>query len=83
MLRGYIRELEKNIRSLQKQLRSYEKYERVEHEVISDSEDTFPKDVKLTKDCSICGKGKMVETLEIMGKTYGECANCGTKGRIK
>lgn len=51
-----------------------------------DSEDTYPDlEVKLTKDCQNCGpgKGKVVETLEIMGKTYGTCNICGYNDRIK
>jgi len=37
----------------------------------------------LTKDCGFCGKGKVVETLEIQGKVYGRCQVCETNDRIK
>ena len=84
-LRGIIREYEKEIKSLRKQLRQFEKYEQnsQDEEVATSSEDTYPdKEVLLTKDCDNCGKSKMVQTLEIMGKVYGECSLCGNKGRI-
>lgn len=82
--RGLIRELEKEIRSLRQQLRSYEKYERTsqEEDVLNDSEDTKV-DLLMTKDCSNCGKGKLVETLQLGDKIYGVCSHCGGNGRIR
>ena len=81
-LRGYIRELEKEVRSLQKQVKASEKWNRSQDEEIArDSEDTYP-DIKKSCECLNCGKGKVVETLEIVGKVYGECDVCGFKGRI-
>lgn len=85
-LRGYNRELEKEVRSLRKQLKQYEKYERISQDDndIASSEDTYPEiEFKLTKDCSSCGKDKIVESLEIMGKHYGTCATCGYSERLK
>jgi hypothetical protein len=82
-----VRELEKEIRSLRQQLRQYEKYQRnQDEEERYDSEDTYPNlEIKLTKPCEQCGPGKgvVVETLEIMGKTYGTCNTCGYNDRIK
>ena len=85
-LRGIVREYEKEIRSLRKQVRSFEKYEQVsqDEEVSTSSEDTYPdKEIVLSKDCDSCGKGKVIQTLEIMGKVYGTCNVCGTNDRIK
>lgn len=83
-MRGYVRELEKEIRSLRQQVRQYEKYERVSQdvEVSNDTEDTYVKP-KLTKPCQECGKGHIIETLEIMGKIYGTCNVCEFKTRMK
>lgn len=83
--RGILREYEKEIRSLRQQLRRFEKYERQNHDadVKNDSEDTH-RDLKFTKDCLDCGKGKMVETLDLGARgLFGECAHCGSKGRMK
>lgn len=85
-IRGYIRELEKEIRSLRGQLKQYEKYERSQDsETARDREDTFPslEVPKLTKPCESCGKGTVIETLEIMGKIYGTCNVCDYKERMK
>lgn len=85
-LRGFNRELEKEVRSLRKQLKQLEKYERTsqdDNDVIA-NEDTYPEiEFKLTKDCSSCGKNKVVESLEIMGKIYGQCPTCGYSERLK
>lgn len=83
-LRGITREYEAEIRRLRKQLRQYEKYDRQDYsdEEIKDSEETYP-NLKLTQDCSNCGKGKLVETLEIQNKIYGTCNHCGFNGRLK
>lgn len=82
--RGYVRKLEAEIRSLRQQLRSYEKYERIsqDEDHSNDSEDTKV-DLLLTKDCDSCGKGKLVETLQLGDKIYGVCSHCGGHGRIK
>jgi hypothetical protein len=83
-LRGYVRELEKTVRSQQKQLRQYEKYDRSQDDEVSkDSEDTHLEKVLLTKPCTECGKGHVIETLEIMGKIYGTCNVCDYKSRMK
>lgn len=83
-LRGITREYEAEIRRLRKQLRQYEKYDRQDYsdEESKDSEDTFIK-LKLTKECSICGKGTVIQTLEIQNKIYGTCNHCGFNERIK
>jgi DNA repair exonuclease SbcCD ATPase subunit len=83
-LRGYIRELEKTVRSLQKQLRQFEKYEArsQDTDVATDTEDTYV-EIKATADCPSCGKGKLVQTMELMGKIYGQCLHCEHRGRIK
>lgn len=84
-MRGYVRELEKQVRSMQKQLRQYEKYEQTsQDEVIqTDSEDTYV-ELKFSKHCDECGKGKIVETLNLGPRgIYGECGVCGFKGRMK
>lgn len=82
VLRGFIRELEKEIRSLRSQVKSYEKYDRSQdEEPYGDGEDTIP-DRKFTKDCSECGKGKLVETLTLGNNTYGTCNHCGHNGKI-
>lgn len=83
-MRGYVRELEKEIRSLRQQLRQYEKYERSQDtEYQSDSEDTHI-EIKFSKPCVECGKGKVVETLNLGHRgIYGECGVCGFKGRMK
>lgn len=83
-LRGLLREYEKEIRSLRKQIRQLEKYElrSQENEKSNDNEDTV-REFKMMTDCVSCGKGKVVETLQIMGKCYGECSHCGFRGLIK
>jgi len=84
-LRGYVRELEKSVRSLQKQLRQYEKYEQrtQDVEVDTSSEDTFI-EKKLTMECVSCGKGKMVETLNLDSRgVFGHCSHCEYRGRMK
>lgn len=86
-LRGYIKELEKTVRSLQQQLRQYEKYEQnsnsQDEEFYLDSEDT-KKEFKMKSDCFDCGKGKMVETINLGTRgIYGACDHCGFKGRMK
>lgn len=49
-----------------------------------DSEDTYPELPKLfTKPCENCGKGKVIETLQIGDKIYGRCDTCDTNDRIK
>lgn len=51
---------------------------------MNDSEDTYPDlPMLLTKPCEACGKGKVVETLQIQGKVYGRCNVCETNERIK
>jgi hypothetical protein len=81
--RGILKEYEKEIRSLRQQLRQYEKYDRSQdEESSSDSEDTQVQ-LLMTKDCTCCGKGKVIETLQIMGKTYGTCNMCDYKERLK
>lgn len=83
-MRGYIRELEKEVKSLRRQVRQYEKYDRTvqsSDEKLNDSEDTKP-DLKRTKNCPSCEKHKMVETLDLGAKgVYGECI-CGFKGKM-
>lgn len=81
-----IREQEKEIRQLQKQLTFHQKRHHLaevpqDDDVVRDSEDTPPK--LLMKDCDGCGKGKLIESIEIMGKVYGNCSNCKQSGRIK
>jgi hypothetical protein len=85
VLRGYIRELEKEVRSLRSQLKQFEKYERTSQTYReADVEDEkLEQSQPLTKDCESCGKGKVVETLEILGKVYGTCNVCGQNDRIK
>jgi RNA polymerase-binding transcription factor DksA len=81
--RGIIKEYEAEIRRLKKQLRAHEKYERSQDEDVSDdTEDTYV-NKKLVADCGQCGKGKLVETIEILGKVYGECHHCGARGKIR
>lgn len=83
-LRGYCRELEKTVRSLQKQARQYEKWDRSQDEEIArDSEDTYPDlPIKRSCACEACGKGRVIETLDLGIKgCYGECI-CGYKGKI-
>lgn len=92
-LRGEIKTLQKQLREekaktrqLEKQLSFYEKRKHFhedtqDNDEIRDSEDTIPK--ALTKDCEVCGKGKLIETLEILGKIFGTCNHCGQNGRIK
>lgn len=81
-LKGYIRELEKQVRSLRSQVKSYEKYDRSQdEEQYDDSEDTIP-DLKFTKNCSECGKGKLIETFSFSNNTYGTCNHCGHNGKI-
>ena len=85
-IRGYIRELEKEVTSLRKQIRQYEKYDRTQgssDDERTDTEDTVV-ELKRTKDCGYCGKGKLVETLDL-GKrgVFGECSTCGEKGKIR
>lgn len=81
--RGYIRELEKEVRSLQKQVKASEKWNRSqENNVTEDSEDTYPR-LKRSCDCRECGKGKVVETLDLGSRgIFGECGVCGYKGKI-
>lgn len=84
-MRGYTRELEKEIRSLRKLLRNYEKYEQTsqDEEYDRNDEDTFI-EMKFSKPCLDCGKGTVVETLNLGHRgIYGECAVCGFKGRMK
>jgi hypothetical protein len=82
VLRGYIRELEKQIRALRSQVKSYEKYDRSQdEEQYNDTEDTAP-NLKFTKDCDNCGKGKLVETFTFGNNTYGTCGHCGHSGKI-
>jgi hypothetical protein len=83
-MRGYVRQLEAEIRSLQKQLRQYEKYEQKgqDSEIQTDTEDTYVEQ-KFSIPCLDCGKGRMVETLEIRGNLYGTCPVCDAKGRIR
>jgi predicted RNA-binding Zn-ribbon protein involved in translation (DUF1610 family) len=84
-MRGYVRELEKEIRSLRQLLRQYEKYEQrsQDEEINGDSEDTHV-EMKLTKDCDSCGKSKLVETLNLGHRgVFGQCSHCGFHGRIK
>jgi hypothetical protein len=84
-MRGYVRELEKEIRSLRKQLRSYEKYEQTSQDesIQTDTEDTHV-ELKFSIPCSDCGKGKMIETLNLgIRGIFGECGVCGFKGRMK
>jgi predicted RNA-binding Zn-ribbon protein involved in translation (DUF1610 family) len=81
--RGIIRELEKEIRSLRQQLRQFEKYERSqESDQCRDSEDTIV-ELKMKNPCPDCGKGEIVQTMEIAGKVYGTCNHCGYNGRMK
>ncbi len=82
--RGIIRELEKEVRSLRQQLRQYEKYEQRSQDIeySNDNEDTHV-ELKLTMDCDSCGKGKMIETLELGGKIYGTCNVCDHRGRMR
>lgn len=84
-MRGYVRELEKEIRSLRQLLRQYEKYEQrsQDDEIGNDSEDTQV-EMKMTKDCDSCGKSKIVETLNLGHRgIFGQCAHCGFHGKIK
>lgn len=83
--RGYIRELEKQVRSYQKKLRQYEKYEQrgPSDEIVNDSEDT-DKELLMVQDCNVCGKGKMVETLNLGAHgVFGCCNVCETRGKMK
>jgi hypothetical protein len=86
-LRGKIRELEKENKQLRRRLKYAEKWEvdEIEREsdedVVKDSEDTLPK--LLAADCDNCGRGKLVQSLEIRGKIYGTCNICKANGRIK
>lgn len=81
--RGIIRELQKEVKSLRQQLRQYEKYDRSQDSDDSkDSEDTKV-ELLLTKDCESCGKGKLVETLQLGDKIYGVCSHCAGHGRIR
>lgn len=82
--RGLLREYEAEIKSLRQKLRQYEKYDRSQdNEIIHDSEDT-KKDLKMRIDCVDCGKGKIIETLDLGHRgIYGECNICGYKGRMK
>lgn len=84
--RGIIREYEKEIKSLRKQLRQYEKYERTQEssdEQRKDTEDTVV-DLKRTCTCQSCGKGKLVETLDLGHRgVFGMCSHCGENGKIK
>ena len=82
--RGIIREYEKEIKSLRQQLRQYEKYSRSQDSSENsgyDNEDTFV-EKKLIKSCDNCGKGTVIETLEILGKIYGTCDTCGYNERM-
>jgi hypothetical protein len=84
-MRGYVRELEKEIRSLRQLVRKHEKYEQrsQDEEINGDSEDTHV-EIKLTKTCTDCGKGKMIQTLDLGHRgIYGECGLCNFKGRMK
>ena len=83
-LRGVVREYEKEIRSLRKQLRQLEKYEQngQDSDTATDTEDTYV-EKKFSIPCESCGKGRMIETLEIRGKLYGSCGICEHKGRIR
>jgi hypothetical protein len=85
-LRGIIRELEKENRQLRQRLKHAEKWEVDEStqddgDTPKDSEDTLPK--LLTADCDNCGRGKLVQSLELRGKIYGTCNICKANGRIK
>ena len=85
-LRGYCRELEKTVRSLKKELRRFEKYgtDSQDTEVSRDSEDTDTDlEILMSKPCTYCGKGKIVETLRIHDKVYGRCNVCETNDRMK
>jgi hypothetical protein len=83
-MRGILREYEKEIRSLRQQLRQYEKYEHrsQDEEYRTDSEDTEV-ELKMTKHCNSCGKGVVIQTLEILGKVYGTCNVCDYNERMK
>lgn len=83
-MRGYTRELEKEIRSLRKLLRNYEKYQQrsQDDEITIDTEDTHVQ-LKFKILCTHCEKNYMVETLDLGHRgIYGECI-CGHKGRMK
>lgn len=84
-VRGVIREYEKEIRSLRQQLRQFQKYEArsQDDEVKTDTEDTHV-EMKMTAECLNCGKGKLVETLNLGHRgVFGQCAHCKFHGRIK
>lgn len=84
--RGIVKELESENRSLKKELRRYEKYQSKsqDEEVMTESDDTMTdKEFKLKKDCDSCGKGKVIQTLEVMGKVYGTCNICGAHERLR
>lgn len=85
-LRGLVRELQKENRSIKKEIRRFEKYEQnsQDENLIGGSEDTYPElETKLTKNCQSCGKGKVIETLQVFDKCYGKCNICGIHERIK
>lgn len=83
-VRGYIREMEKEIRSLRQQLRQFEKYSQTsqDEEYDKNDEDTHVQ-LKFKILCTHCEKNYMVETLDLGHRgIYGECI-CGHKGRMK
>lgn len=84
--RGVCKELEKENKSLKKQVRQFEKYSSnsQDEEIMTESEDTMTdQEFKLKKDCEACGRGKVIQTLEVMGKVYGTCNQCGCHERIR
>lgn len=84
--RGIVKELQSENRSLKKELRRYEKYQSrsQDEEIKNDSDDTMTDtEFKLKKDCDSCGKGKVIETLQILDKHYGTCNLCGYHERLK
>lgn len=83
-VRGYIREMEKEIRSLRQQLRQFEKYSQTsqDEEYDKNDEDTHV-ELKFKILCTHCEKNYMVETLDLGHRgIFGQCI-CGHKGRMK
>lgn len=84
--RGKCRELEKQLKQLRQELKYHTKRQHLndkaqDDEIANDSEDTKPK--LATKNCNNCGKGTIIETLEIQGRIYGVCNVCNVPERIK
>lgn len=88
-LKSKIRDLEKQVRQLEKQLKFYTKKDHLYDDIRDEIQEVIHKEDEVIAkkderiDCEKCNTGHMTNLLELLGKWYGECSNCGHRKRVK